>query len=93
MFWGSLTGCLSSPHQQPGACSIMFLSAAPLYCREGSKPGLEELYLTTMDAIERLTPGDALYMIQGSAASRGEGSAGLSPGECLPRMRKVPARI
>jgi hypothetical protein len=46
--------------------------------REGATPGLEELYLTTMDALERLTPGDPLYLVQGA----GGGRAGVAPGEC-----------
>lgn len=40
-------------------------------------PGLEELYLTTMDAIEALTPGDALFMVQGSTAADVEGAGGV----------------
>ena len=37
--------------------------------RAGDTPGLDELYLTTMDAIESLTPGDAMFMVQGSVAA------------------------
>ena len=36
----------------------------------GSTPGLDELYLAAMDAIETLTPGDALFMVQGSVRTR-----------------------
>jgi hypothetical protein len=54
----------------------------------GGAPGLAELYLTTMDAVESLTPGDAMFMVQGSAAAAAEGAGGardvnafgLSPG-------------
>ncbi len=45
----------------------------------GATPGLEELYLTTMDAVEALTPGDALFMIQGSVASNAEDADGRRP--------------
>jgi len=43
----------------------------------GTTPGLGELYLTTMDAIEDLTPGAAIFMVQGSTASFQEDAGGL----------------
>lgn len=43
------------------------------------QPGLEKLYLIAMDGIEGVTPRDALYMLQGTAAN----AYGLSPGGVL----------
>ncbi|KAI8476261.1 MAG: hypothetical protein J3K34DRAFT_272387 [Monoraphidium minutum] len=57
--------------------------------RAGATPGLDELYLTTMDALEELAPGDGLFMVQGSTAAADEGPGGargvngfsLTPGD------------
>lgn len=51
------------------ACSM-------LLCRSGDVPGLDELYLTTMDTIESITPNDALFMLQGSVLSKATGTGG-----------------
>jgi hypothetical protein len=45
-------------------------------------PGLDELYLTTMDSIENITRADALYLLQGSALSATGARYGLSSGVC-----------
>uniref|UniRef100_A0A383VF90 Glycoside hydrolase family 5 domain-containing protein n=1 Tax=Tetradesmus obliquus TaxID=3088 RepID=A0A383VF90_TETOB len=44
-------------------------------------PGLDELYLTTMDSIENITAADALYLLQGSPLSASGSSYGLSSGD------------
>eukprot|EP00878_Enallax_costatus_P027272 GHUV01029339.1.p1 GENE.GHUV01029339.1~~GHUV01029339.1.p1 ORF type:complete len:405 (+),score=112.96 GHUV01029339.1:130-1344(+) len=60
------------------------------WTRSGTVPGLDELYLTTMDTIESITPNDALFMVQGSvlsqATDRGarDNKFGLSAGDWLP---------
>jgi hypothetical protein len=52
-----------------------------LHCRRGDLPGLDELYLTTMDSIENITRADALYLLQGSVLSTSGARYGLSSGE------------
>lgn len=56
-----------------------------MLCRIRDTPGLDELYLSTMDTIENITPNDALYMLQGSMMSNTDTSRGnrlgLAPGE------------
>jgi hypothetical protein len=42
----------------------------------GDTPGLEELYLSAMDAVEALTPGAALFLVQGSTAAEREAAPG-----------------
>eukprot|EP00878_Enallax_costatus_P032330 GHUV01035523.1.p1 GENE.GHUV01035523.1~~GHUV01035523.1.p1 ORF type:complete len:132 (-),score=26.65 GHUV01035523.1:382-777(-) len=72
--------------------AFVFSSAvwSVLFCRSGTVPGLDELYLTTMDTIESITPNDALFMVQGSvlsqATDRGarDNKFGLSAGDWLP---------
>lgn len=48
--------------------------------RRDGLPGLDELYLTTMDSIENITAADALYLLQGSPLSASGSSYGLSSG-------------
>jgi hypothetical protein len=68
-------------------CTACF-AVGLIYSSDGSKPGLSKLYLTAMDGIEGVTPRDALFMLQGSAASQywateaggGLNAYGLSPG-------------
>ncbi|KAF6265117.1 glycoside hydrolase superfamily [Scenedesmus sp. NREL 46B-D3] len=48
---------------------------------QGGLPGLDELYLTTMDSIENITHADALYLLQGSALSATRHRYGLSSGD------------
>jgi hypothetical protein len=48
--------------------------------RRDDLPGLDELYLTTMDSIENITRADALYLLQGSALSATGARYGLSSG-------------
>jgi hypothetical protein len=56
--------------------------AAIFLCRRREDlPGLDELYLTTMDSIENITRADALYLLQGSALSGTGARYGLSSGE------------
>eukprot|EP00775_Hariotina_reticulata_P008523 gene8523-8705_t len=49
--------------------------------RANEVPGLDQLYLSAMDSIEHITPGDALFLLQGSAMANKSNAFGLSSGD------------